>query len=336
MPITTPLIVPSFSSRGFPQERQRLKAVTQDHFRKFAGFFDAMLVSAFDLHFGYVNFDEIPAERTIIVDSGGYESREWEDDSAVYLKALARSDEAWTEELMRATLARLPDDSRFVFVSYDLEADLPAQVNRAVDQLKFLTKGKKSFLIKEEPLPRDGSAREGEMAPMSATLAKLQSVAGALNGFDMIGITEKALGSSYAERISNLVLLRSLLTRFNVLRPIHVFGALDPLSVRVYSMAGADVFDGLSWLRFAYRGDQCVYLYNDILNESPFEEDHTEARDAVYARNYVELVNLQTELRQYRQTDDLSKLNLSEKLKAQTTEAIHQSRQGKLFQQLLG
>ena len=35
-------------------------------------------------------------------------------------------------------------------------------------------------------------------------------------------------------------------------KPIHVWGGLDPISTPLYFFAGADIFDGVSWLRYAY------------------------------------------------------------------------------------
>lgn len=332
-PLVTPLVVPSFSSRGFPQERRRLKGVTKNHFREYAENFEAFLVSAFDIHFGYIDEADIPSERTVFVDSGGYESREWEDDSAIYLKKLAHADEPWTEDMMVATIKRLPDDPRFIYVSYDSESDVNAQITRAIAQLAHFAKARKSVLIKEEPIGGEGS---DNMAQLSDTLAKLPALAEQLRLFDVIGVTEKSLGSSYYERLFNLAAVRAILDRARISSPIHVFGALDPISARVYSLAGADIFDGLTWLRFAYRDDQCVYLGNDIMLQSELSEPHSAARDAVYARNYLELTQLQRELREYRSTSNPDVLKLDRKLKGRAQKALAEIRASDPFRRVLG
>ena len=44
--------------------------------------------------------------------------------------------------------------------------------------------------------------------------------------------------------------------------PIHVFGSLDTVTTPMYFLAGADIFDGLTWLRFAFHGGYTVYKHN--------------------------------------------------------------------------
>lgn len=335
-PLRLPLVVPSFSSRGFPQDRSRLKEVTSNHFRDFAGNFEALLVSAFDLHFGYVDPVDLPPERMIFVDSGGYEAREWEDDSATHLKHLPHAGEKWTSLLLQRTIRRLPDEPRFVYVNFDREEDLVAQVHSATRQMRRFRKACRSFLLKEEQTMRRGRPVSGPMVPIEKTLAKLPKVAEALAGFEVFGVTEKSLGSSYHTRLANLHFLCRLLQKLGLNLPVHVFGALDPLSVRAYAMAGASIFDGLTWIRFAYRRQQCVYLSNDLLAESDLQENFTEGRNAVYNRNYLQLVKLQAELQRYRQADDEAVLNLHPRIKAKVNLALDYARRSDLFRKFIG
>ena len=44
---------------------------------------------------------------------------------------------------------------------------------------------------------------------------------------------------------------------------MHIFGSLDPVCTPLYFLAGADIFDGLSWIRFSYRDDIAVYHKNN-------------------------------------------------------------------------
>ena len=334
--LSVPLIVPSFSSRGFPQARRDLDEVTRNHFRDFAPFFEAILVSAFDLHFGYVDPKDIPQTSTVFVDSGGYESREWEDDSATHLKHLPGPNEEWTADLMMSAIAKLPDEPRFVFVNLDLEDNLVAQVRSAHTQLQRFRSAKKSFLLKEEPTGTSSGPPSDRMRPLAESLADLPAVVTELATFDVFGVPEKSLGASYAERLANLQLLSGLLKKHGLNLPIHVFGALDPLTVRAYVMAGGDIFDGLTWIRYAYRNNQCVYLGNDILAESDFSEDLTEGKNAVFARNYGELIALQNELRSYRESQDLGLLKLDERIKAKVIHALNQGRETPAFRSLIG
>ena len=174
------------------------------------------------------------------------------------------------------------------------------------------------------------------MIPIVRTLAKLPQVADSLAKFDIFGITEKSLGYSYYERIANLHLLCCLLKKLHLNLPVHVFGALDPLSVRTYAMAGADIFDGLTWIRFAYRGNRCVYLSNDILTQSDLNENFTEGRNAVYARNYLELLKLELELKDYRRTGNPERLKMDQATKSKVAFAINQAQHSEAYKKLVG
>src|ERR1044072_8121942 len=64
--ISTPLLLPSFSSKGFPRVAETLKAMEEY-------ISDEVLISAYDLHFSLI---EPPFDfaSTIFLDSGGYEA----------------------------------------------------------------------------------------------------------------------------------------------------------------------------------------------------------------------------------------------------------------------
>lgn len=74
-----------------------------------------------------------------------------------------------------------------------------------------------------------------------------------LNGFDIIGVTEKELSNDIFERLKRIAKLRHRLDKVNVKVPIHIWGGLDPIMTPLYFFAGAEIFDGVSWLRYAYK-----------------------------------------------------------------------------------
>ena len=47
--------------------------------------------------------------------------------------------------------------------------------------------------------------------------------------------------------------------------PIHVFGSLDPLISPIYWLAGAEIFDGLTWINMAYDPDLFLAVYANFL-----------------------------------------------------------------------
>ena len=85
--------------------------------------------------------------------------------------------------------------------------------------------------------------------------------------FDIIGFTEKELGVSILERCMNIIRIRYALIEEELDIPIHIFGCLDPLSIIIYFSCGADIFDGLSWLRYNFDNDSgvAIYINNNIL-----------------------------------------------------------------------
>ena len=98
------------------------------------------------------------------------------------------------------------------------------------------------FLLK----PPEGSDFHN-LDPLSAENVAL------LRAFDIIGVTEREIGESIHDRLVNIARLRQSLDAAEVTSPIHVFGGLDPVFTPLYFAAGAEIFDGLGWLRYAYR-----------------------------------------------------------------------------------
>ena len=77
------------------------------------------------------------------------------------------------------------------------------------------------------------------------------------------------MGKSMKERLIFLSELRDCLTKENIYTPIHIFGGLEPLMTPLYFMAGADIFDGLSWLRYAFTPVGSQYEQGHLAIEHP-------------------------------------------------------------------
>ena len=93
-----------------------------------------------------------------------------------------------------------------------------------------------------------------------------------LASFNVIGVTDGEVGTTTRERVSNISLLRQLLDEEGCGSPIHIFGALDPLVVTLYFMAGAELFDGLTWVRHASRNGISTYGPSASLDEGMIDE----------------------------------------------------------------
>jgi hypothetical protein len=155
----------------------------------------------------------------------------------------------WSEEMYYDLLAMWDTTTEIVAATYDCEVifSVEEQIERAkrmADRFPWLTV---NILLKPE---RQNSQIEvRDILPFTDRLAV----------FSVIGVTEKELGSSMGRRLICLAELRDSLTAAGLHTPIHVFGGLDPLMTPLYFMAGADIFDGLSWLRYAFTSTGSQY-----------------------------------------------------------------------------
>ncbi|MGB8842573.1 MAG: hypothetical protein WCC64_16050 [Aliidongia sp.] len=242
--VRTPLLVPSFSSKGFPDVNKIVQYCSE--------LIDGvMLVSAYDIHYKKLQppFD-FPS--LIFLDSGGYEASK--DAELSDFGDKEHIPKQWSEAMHATQLAKWQPNVPSVLISYDHPKErlpIKAQIERA----KAMAPG------------REGLLREILLKPETSTQTLLQmrdiiKNVRALAEFDVIGVTEKELGKSVIDRMKNIAELRRALDKVAVETPIHVFGSLDTVTTPMYFLAGADIFDGLTWLRFAFHEGQTLYKQN--------------------------------------------------------------------------
>jgi len=124
----------------------------------------------------------------------------------------------------------------------------------------------------------------------------------------VVGLTEKELGDSVFGAMTKIARLRTQMNAAGVAIPIHIFGSLDALTTVLYFLAGAEIFDGLTWLRFGYHEGKTIYSQNyGILRDSEgirrrTEEQHYE----MWRNNYYYLEKLRTQMINYERTKDLA------------------------------
>ena len=152
-----------------------------------------------------------------------------------------------------------------------------------------------SFLLKLE---------SKEERSLESALRALGRQLGELEGFQLIGVTEKELRNSFLERMVRIGRLRRALDDASMCIPIHVFGALDPLSVGPYFLAGAEVFDGLTWPKYAYQRGQCIYIHNGVAMTYGIDVTDDEARVHTIKDNIRSLDELERQLRKFSETGD--------------------------------
>jgi hypothetical protein len=256
--IETPLFIPSYSSKGF--------ALIKNHVGEFKSEIckaigiakemleECQLVSAYDIHYNYLlDPTELVSTKLIFIDSGGYETS-----SSFDFAETKRDDsnhEEWNIAYLDAVINKWPNE-RFpaVIVSFDDEKVRKPIIEQINDASRLFDKHKDylhDFLIKPETAKSD--------------YIKIDSVLKNINllkDFDIIGVTEKELGHSILERMQRINKIRNSLDAARIKAPIHVFGSLDPITVILYFLAGAEIFDGLTWLKYSYYNGIAMYTNN--------------------------------------------------------------------------
>ncbi|MFO0580033.1 MAG: hypothetical protein U1A78_39170 [Polyangia bacterium] len=280
----TPMIVPSFSSRGFPAVQGLFHALRLD-------LYGSCLLSAFDLARGTIQTDLLKAADLILLDSGLYEVRSDCDDE---LHGSPPASGTWSRSEFRSWLTGLPSSVDAVVVSYDQYGPLAEQLSAAAGDFSCCQRAAGDFLMKPE-------ASGQYLSPVLPDSMDLSALA-------ILGVTEKELGSSPQQRCANLMRLRLALRASGRDLPIHVFGAITPRAVLAYFLCGADIFDGLNWLRYDFSGDFIRPLAE--LPEDPAEWGQTVADRLLWTwqRNLRALQRLQASLRAFAATRDLAAL----------------------------
>jgi hypothetical protein len=303
--IRTPLLVPSFSSKGFGRqtddglvrsEVSPLLDVLHDQLSS------AYLVSAYDLHHRLLAAGDTLADADwaanplshpglLFIDSGGYEVTQGAD-AGEPVQDLGET-LSWTPEMYGELLGRLPEAAlNCAAVAWDCPGEpYETQMRVAQDFLGGHQRVSPIVLLK----PPTGRWHQFSLlAPAASRLAF----------FSVIGVTEHELGDSLLDRVTALMELRDLLHRSDVDKPIHVFGALDPLFVPLYFAAGADVFDGLTWLRYAYWHGLAVHHEQGPLLTGSIEQREDVRRATVAAGNLTQLDQLHSRLLRFVTEDE--------------------------------
>ena len=312
--IDLPRLVPAFSSKGFPflkngggeenrrggrggrskAPRSRRPAdkrtisettlaleLTAPYIR------DSILLSAYDLHHKHFRKPEkyFQGKEVIFLDSGGYELSPGFDQTEPVHWGTPKK--AFSERDYLAVLAKLPSDLPFSISNFDWGSrrrTIPEQVMSAQRLFRRFPAFLKDFIVK----PGDGR-RYIDMDEVIRHVKKFR-------GFDILGVTEKELGEDTIDRLIAVARLRLALDRENMSIPIHVWGGLDPLLTPLYFFAGAEIFDGISWLRYAYIDGVAVYRDSYNLLVDGIENPTDKSRVVALSHNLSFLRRLATHL----------------------------------------
>jgi hypothetical protein len=315
--IDLPRLVPAFSSKGFAfLPRTKTKNKTNANTKSKSGVSigkgaatgkdisettlaletmgpfirDSILLSAYDLHHGHLRNPQrfFQEKELIFIDSGGYElSPGFDQTEPVHW---GTSKKKFSRDDYIRVLGTLPEDLPFVISNYDWGTrgrPLVKQIQDAQKLFSAFPNFMKNFIVK--PV---GNHRHVEVDEVVRHIKKFLA-------FDILGITEKELGKDLMERLRALAKIRLAMDRENVSIPIHVWGGLDPVMTPLYFFAGAEIFDGISWLRYAYIDGLAVYRdsYGVLVDGIETPVDH--ARALAFHHNLGVLRGLDTSFRDF-------------------------------------
>jgi len=294
--LSTPLILPSYSSRAVPPTTLR-----ETFEETLASIVSPVLVSAYDVFYeklldAFRIDEELSANKLplVFLDSGGYEAL-WNVRAREAKLVEAANAQPWSVEHHDTVLKGWPASLPLMAVTYDNAAEdaleLRGQIDRARTMAERWPQHGSELLLKPQP-------GEGFLS-----LRILKRFAVEIASFDVVGVTEKECGASMSDRLRLISELRILLDGVSPTTPIHVFGGLDPYMTPLYFFAGADIFDGLTWLKFAFENGNSIYSQAYISREMPLvpiEEAIWEVRH----RNYIEISNLQIGMQAFLSTKD--------------------------------
>jgi hypothetical protein len=285
--VETPILVPSFSSRGFPALAALYEGVRND-------LYGVCLVSAFDLSTRRLTVDLCDLADLVILDSGVYETKP----VAVAVDGYhpPPANHAWARGSYCQCLRTVRPDANVVAVSFDHYGPIEEQIELAIEDFSRAPSAASDFLLK--PVSAD----------MMLDAGQVRGHASRVSQFHVLGVTEQELGCSPLDRCRTLIALRDALTEADVNVPIHVFGTITPGAVLAYFLCGADIFDGLNWLRFAYS-----FLGLRPIAETALEEEAWDQPDEARflqqsVRNLRFLCRLQDAMRSYCKTGDFEAL----------------------------
>ena len=233
-----------------------------------------------------------PEKELIFIDSGGYELLSAMDSTEPHEvdgQDHARDAELFTEDEYRSVLKHLPENLPFVIANYDhaargLEMDAQVAAARALfgEYPSFLH----DFIAKR-------TSRRARFLDIEEIIAHVDD----LRGFHILGVTEREIGNSVLNRLANIATLRLAMDDRGINMPIHVWGGLDPVLTPMYFCAGAEIFDGVSWMRYGYYRDTSIPRDAYTVLELGAQEGPSRSAYFRYAHNlnYLEVVEIHME-----------------------------------------
>ena len=308
--IKTPLLIPSFSSKASVDIGKVLDALQPS-------ITETLLLSAYDIHYQIVDMPTGPIAEVLFLDSGGYEvAKDFDTMDPQYMDPDYPPFQArkWDISSYRNVLEQVNPIMPTIVTAFDHPDDrkpISQQVDAAIKTFKQFPDLGREILFKPEAPGQD-----------FVEISSLNSVVKCFKDFDIIGITENELGESVLERMANIARLRTTMNSENIEKPIHVFGSLDPVCTPLYFLAGADIFDGLSWIRFSFLKDLAIYHKNRVQIDFGSTEKEDRGLIRSYEANLHFLRDLSRNLKRYLIDKNMERLGAHHELFANSLDDL--------------
>ena len=283
-----PLFVYSYSSLGFPDLAERYRA-TRD-------IPPIQLLSLHDLHHQLSNQEILTdSEFTATIrflDSGIYEAEGLTDREPEQNQGIQP---IWSKDLYVES-ASMFGHKGDVIVSYD---DRSLSIDNQIKQgLALFERIEQQGIIRNLLLHPNGASPE----------SVAQAISELAPNIDIIGLPEKEIGFPWFIAASYIHQLRLTLDKLiGRYVPIHLFGCFDPQTIAHLFFAGADIFDGLAWMRYYFHNGHAFYS-REFEYTTPFEQslEPWEVANNLLRHNVEELERLRADLRYTVLTRDVS------------------------------
>lgn len=290
--IQTPLLLPSFSSRGVYKffNNDRGKSSLRSFYKLMnRNLRCEHLVSAYDIHKHYIDIDDVPLSDYVVIDSGGFECLDFISRSKYWEKCFSATD----YQLIMDSLPKQISANLVTFDKQYLGVPVSKQLSYAIpfadnvhEQNQLVT-----LLLK----PSTSSI---------VSIGEIEKNVKELKCFDVIGVTERELGFTIEEKVTNIMKLRIILDENLINTPIHVFGCLEPMWIVLFYLAGAEIFDGLTWMSSCFRNEGVVRLQDTMLLDGLLNKSVSDEYMSLIDRNMESLDMLKSSLIEFFHTSD--------------------------------
>jgi hypothetical protein len=301
--IETPLLIPSFSSKGFAiEEENGLSEVARVIRFSREYITDIMLISAYDLFYNHIQSPEnFVSSKVVLIDSGGYEVSELCEFSGMNKTQHIKKN--WEKDNLIEVIKKWPSRFPCIIVNYDNVTKhnfIEKQISDAKEFFNLFPDKLSDFLVKPEGMNKE--------IPSDKQKVLIQG----LKYFDIIGFTEKELGNSIFKRMKYIHEFRTEMDMVGINKPIHIFGSLDPIHTLLYFLAGAEIFDGLTWLRFSFYNGLSIYPfdYGVISEHLGLKKMENDIKTESYRQNIYYLEKMKYAMKEFIIGNDFTAFNV--------------------------